>query len=553
MGDLLCPARVGPEELERLKRSLGPYGVSCQLQQRPSPLEGGILQRAWWKRYKLADMPAYFDEVAISVDCALKDLSDSDFVAGLAMGRLGPNFYILPKRILARLNITGTVDAVRALIRDYPKARAKYIEDKANGPAVIQILSREIPGVIAVNPEGGKVGRAQAIAYLLAAGNVYVPDELDVSWSAEFVESCAAFPNAAHDDDVDAFTQCLLKMSQSAAMQFLGEFRPHGPRYNEAPEARHVASLPAPQPWWPRWVSLAWNPNRTVAHWYTQDQDGRVLVTREMSRASLSAEHAGSEIAKIALHDRDKLTVWVAPEHFTTSIGSRTVAQAIQSGIERILSEPAFLYSYTIDETMMGSDQDRRMALEKRLTDSKARVIVQGAVSDSASGDWEYCRGLLRWWPLAEVSPLPFDRAFALALRAEEDGDRKYQEYMRLVDGPPPEKVPKLLVDAACEELIQSLSTLVRDEKRTDVPVTTDQQPAMSLLYGLIGHRCGKVREPLTELIAKRLNAVLARRPDADAQVQMMVAEKAKADYAKLQPQMTYRFRPRVRHRRVFA
>jgi hypothetical protein len=32
------------------------------------------------------------------------------------------------------------------------------IEDKANGSAVIQMLGHELPGIIPVNPGGGKIG-----------------------------------------------------------------------------------------------------------------------------------------------------------------------------------------------------------------------------------------------------------------------------------------------------------------------------------------------------------------------------------------------------------
>jgi hypothetical protein len=38
----------------------------------------------------------------------------------------------------------------------WPRAAAKLVEDRANGPAVIACLKHEISGLIAVNPEGGK-------------------------------------------------------------------------------------------------------------------------------------------------------------------------------------------------------------------------------------------------------------------------------------------------------------------------------------------------------------------------------------------------------------
>ena len=88
---------------------------------------------------------------------------------------------------------------------------AKLIEDKANGSAVIQMLSREIQGILPVNPEGGKVARASAVSPLIEAGNIFLPHPLHAPSVNDFIEECAAFPNAAHGDQVDAMTQALLR------------------------------------------------------------------------------------------------------------------------------------------------------------------------------------------------------------------------------------------------------------------------------------------------------------------------------------------------------
>ena len=100
---------------------------------------------------------------------------------------------------------------VRELSAKFPGSLAKLIEDKANGSAVIQMLSREIPGILPVNPEGGKVARAAAVSPLIEAGNIYLPHPLHAPWVNDFIEECAAFPNGAHDDQVDAMTQALLR------------------------------------------------------------------------------------------------------------------------------------------------------------------------------------------------------------------------------------------------------------------------------------------------------------------------------------------------------
>jgi len=129
--------------------------------------------------------------------------------------------------IRARMDGPTTVKAVWELSQKWPGTVAKLIEDKANGSAVIQMLSREISGILPVNPEGGKVARAAAVSPLIEAGNVYLPHLQYAPWVNDFIEECAAFPNGAHDDQVDAMTQALL-------------------RWNMIPEYRTVYLNPGP-------------------------------------------------------------------------------------------------------------------------------------------------------------------------------------------------------------------------------------------------------------------------------------------------------------------
>ena len=73
------------------------------------------------------------------------------------------------------------------------------------------MLAHEIPGILPVNPAGGKIARAAAVSPLIEAGNVYLPHPAIRPWVNDFIEECAAFPNGAHDDQVDAMTQALLR------------------------------------------------------------------------------------------------------------------------------------------------------------------------------------------------------------------------------------------------------------------------------------------------------------------------------------------------------
>jgi predicted phage terminase large subunit-like protein len=232
IGELLWPEHFGPEEMRELKRSLGSYGAAGQLQQRPSPAEGGYLQRHWWRywqpiggalppvavRYpdgttrhmQAVTLPEPFDEMVQSWDCAFKDLKSSDYVVGQIWGRRGADKYLVDQ-VRKQMDCPTTMEAIRALSAKWPPAQRKLMEDKANGSAVIQMLRHEIGGLIAVEPAGGKIARATAASPQIESGNVYLPHPLTAPWVEDFIEECAAFPQGRYDDQVDAMSQALLR------------------------------------------------------------------------------------------------------------------------------------------------------------------------------------------------------------------------------------------------------------------------------------------------------------------------------------------------------
>jgi predicted phage terminase large subunit-like protein len=245
-GEALEPGRYTVQDLERLRRVMGSYGFSGLIQGMPSPPEGGILKRKWWRfwappelveglppvsvklpdgsffRIRAEPLPRVLPFEAQSWDMAFKDKEGNDYVAGGAWAKHGANMYLLDL-IKAHLDFPATIDAVLDLTRGHPRARAKWVEDKANGPAVIQTLRSKVPGLIAVDPEGGKLARAHAAAPFLESGNVYLPHPALVgrvneetgkseNWVLELIDNAAVLPNGLHDDDVDQLTQAVLKM-----------------------------------------------------------------------------------------------------------------------------------------------------------------------------------------------------------------------------------------------------------------------------------------------------------------------------------------------------
>lgn len=200
------------EQWEARKRTVGSRTWHALYQGRPAPAEGGLFQRTWWRTWY---DPPRLDQVFMSWDMAFKGTDTSDYVVGQVWAIDGPDLYLIDQA-RGRWSFTETLAQFRQLVQRWPMATAKLVEDKANGTAVIDMLSREIPGIIPVEPEGGKTARAAAVTPLVEAGNVYLPA---APWAADLIEEAASFPNSPHDDQVDALTQAITYAQISTARQ----------------------------------------------------------------------------------------------------------------------------------------------------------------------------------------------------------------------------------------------------------------------------------------------------------------------------------------------
>jgi predicted phage terminase large subunit-like protein len=223
-GEWLASARGRTTaEWEQIRIQAGSRVFAALYQGRPSPDAGNVWQRQWWRRYHeplWSQHPDYADayrvngcdEVVMSWDMTFKDTKGSDYVAGGVLARRGADVFVLDV-IRKRLSFPDTLIAFAAFVARWPQAAAKYVEDKANGPAVISTLKSKIPGIVAINPKDSKYARATAVSPFIEAGNVFLPDpEVALFDTEELVTEAAGFPNAAHDDLVDMMSQGLAEL-----------------------------------------------------------------------------------------------------------------------------------------------------------------------------------------------------------------------------------------------------------------------------------------------------------------------------------------------------
>jgi len=191
------------EELMSIKRDVGGRVFESLYQGNPTIAEGELFRREWWKYFR---EPPKFERIIQSWDTAFKDKTQNDYSVCTTWGEASNGYYLLSlwrdKVQFPELKI-----AAKALYeRDKPNL--VIIEDKASGQSLIQELQRDtrIP-LLPIKVDANKVARANACTPSIEAGKVFLPES--APWLIDFIDETAAFPNAAHDDQVDSVTQAL--------------------------------------------------------------------------------------------------------------------------------------------------------------------------------------------------------------------------------------------------------------------------------------------------------------------------------------------------------
>jgi len=216
-GDALCP-EIGKDNkwLKDFKEAHlteeGSRSWNSLYQGHPTATEGNLLKREWWQFYDPTEYltgQLKFETMIMSVDATFKDGERNDYVAIGVWGKLENRMYLVDL-LREHLNFTGTIRAIQVKKAKYPKIGAILIEDKANGSGIIQMMRKEIMGIIPVTPDRSKEARVNAVSFAIEAGNVYLPKNERFTW--DFIDECAAFPNGKHDDMVDQMTQALMRL-----------------------------------------------------------------------------------------------------------------------------------------------------------------------------------------------------------------------------------------------------------------------------------------------------------------------------------------------------
>lgn len=219
-GELLFPEFFTRDVVEQAKKDLGTLDYEAQHGQNPQASAGGIFKRDWFKRYTKRDLPPVWEEELQAWDLTFKATTaqqkkkvDVDFVVGNVWSRLRSSCYLRHER-RGRMGFTDTKKAIRDVTKAWPAATAKLIENKANGPAIVEELKDEIDGLIAVENSEGVIAWAHAIAPYVEAGNIFILDDSEWPEANDWLDEVCAFPNGVNDDRVTALCLAVMRMKR---------------------------------------------------------------------------------------------------------------------------------------------------------------------------------------------------------------------------------------------------------------------------------------------------------------------------------------------------
>lgn len=238
-GQLLWPERFGADELDSLKAGFDwdKYKISSQLQQNPTPSEGGIFKEEYFIPWGESPLPD-FEAIIQSWDTALESKQESDYSVCTTWGIFQKKFvlgeehgrrkgmeewrYCMMLLEVFEKRLEGP-ELRESAIEQYNLRKPDYVlvERKASGHNLIHEMKRAGIPVLPFDPKGrDKVARAQIAAIVFQQGCVFVPPR---KWVTRAVEQCLHFPKGENDDIVDSIVQAALFLRKRFWVQYAGE------------------------------------------------------------------------------------------------------------------------------------------------------------------------------------------------------------------------------------------------------------------------------------------------------------------------------------------
>jgi predicted phage terminase large subunit-like protein len=225
------------------------------------PEEGGIVKRDMFKLWDARKPFPKFEYIIQSYDCAYTEKTINDPTACLVFGLFKPTdgpmsvmlidawqermqYPDLRRKVQEEYEVSYGADS-ESDSGEFVKGKRVdliLVEDKAAGISLIQDMQRAHLPVRAYNPgRADKVQRLSIVANIISHGRVWIPESTARrgyvrDWAEGFVSQICSFPEATHDDYVDACTQALRYLRDAGMLSI--DVAPYDPAEDYADAGR---------------------------------------------------------------------------------------------------------------------------------------------------------------------------------------------------------------------------------------------------------------------------------------------------------------------------
>lgn len=237
-GEPLWPERFDVEALAKIRKDVGSYVWSALYQGRPTPAEGGLFKKDWFRYYTVSGdtvttegqppVPIKSLKRFSTVDLAVSTKTSADYTVVATWGICTETrrLFLLD---LVRDRIEGP-DIVPLLQKIQAEHRPKtfHLEQGGFQLSISQEARRAGLPIRALKPDKDKVSRAMPATAALEGGLVYFP--VHAPWLSVFETELLSFPHANHEDMVDCLAYAVLWFQDVLAHLKSRRPDPYGPR-----------------------------------------------------------------------------------------------------------------------------------------------------------------------------------------------------------------------------------------------------------------------------------------------------------------------------------
>lgn len=198
-------------------KKINPYGFASLKQQRPAPLEGGMIKREWLEVVKLGELPfnPELHPYHFMIDGAYTEKTSNDPTA-IIVYQVYKGVCYVHRCISMHKELNEFLTFAKGFMpaNGYDEKSNVRVEYKSSGPGMISMMKQEEHGgfnasrINSMHVSYGKYTRGEYATPSLASGKVKL---VQGEWVSAFVKQCCTFPNDTHDDMFDLLCYMVLQ------------------------------------------------------------------------------------------------------------------------------------------------------------------------------------------------------------------------------------------------------------------------------------------------------------------------------------------------------